>query len=843
MEKVKERMPEARAGAAVEALARDLRYGVRALRKKPAFTVATIATLALVIGANTAIFSAVYGLVFRRLPYKNAEQLVMLWDSNRRTGLQHLRVVDGSFPVYEREVKSFQSVGGFLPPRADWDLYVSRLWGTDERVFDASCTSQLFGVLGVQPILGRGFLHGEDSLASVKELKQVAVLSYSFWRRHYGGSPDAIGKILDLSEFGAKTSYTIVGVMPEGFDFPYPLYSDKPDIWTNLAYFESQFHSDSLSFDVLARLRPGVSLQQAQAELGVIAERLRKDHAAYFKDEEVHAVPLQSELIRNVRTVLWVLLAALGGVILIGCANAGTLLLVRAMAREREIAVRAALGASRATLARQILTETALLGVAGGALGLLVAYWGLRIFLTLLPPMLYVPRFQEMALDPRILIVTAVCSMTVAVVFGVLPSLRLVKLDLSETIKSGQSGSLPSGTRFGRAGMGVLVFQISLALVLMTGTALLARSLQKLLEVNGQYQPEHLVAMEVAFSNELWSLKENPQFEANLVQDFMRQVGKMKNVRSVSFVDRLPLFEYAWHFRVEGSDGGSGAATPYMERHFVSASFFDMMGYTLLGGRWFADIDRPGSTAVAVINQAAADRYWRDQNPVGQKLSATLRFTENNVFTIVGIVREPARLGNGDEPKPAVYFSELQSNWGAGTVVVRTAGNPRAFVGALREAALNIYPGKMIVGDPRIGSDLVSEASGRSRFMALLLSAFSGVALLLALTGIYGLISHHTAQRTREMGIRMAMGATPGSILQMVMSEGMRVAVIGLLIGGIASYAFARSFRSLLYEVPPADAVSFVISGLLIFFVAAVGCYFPARRAMRVDPMSTLRQE
>ncbi|HEV2485053.1 MAG TPA: ABC transporter permease [Terracidiphilus sp.] len=403
----------------MDTLLQDFRYGLRMLAKAPGFTAVAVLTLALGIGANTAMFSALYGLVLRPLPYADASRLVMLWDSNRRTGLKHIPVMEGSFAILQSQAKSFEGMAAFTSADLRGGLLATRLWGTEERVAAAGVSPQFFSVLGVAPLLGRTFTASEG-VAIAKDNRwqfaHVAILSYAYWRQHYGANPDVIGKTITLNKFGEKRQYTIVGVMPNGVDFPYPLGPSKPDIWTNAALIQTSLGGNDL--EVVGRLKTGVSLAQAQAEIHTIADRIRAQYPKDYKDEDVSVVPLSSELIRDVRSILWVLLAAFGFVLLIGCANVGNLLLVRAVSREKEMAIRATLGAGRLALIRQMLVEAMLLALAGGALGLLLAYGSLRTLVALLPQSIYIPRLDSAPLDTRILVFAAGLSVIAAGVFA-----------------------------------------------------------------------------------------------------------------------------------------------------------------------------------------------------------------------------------------------------------------------------------------------------------------------------------------------------------------------------------------------------------------------------------------
>jgi putative ABC transport system permease protein len=828
----------------LETLLQDLRYGARMLRNNLGFTAVTLLTLALVIGASTAIFSAIYQLALRRLPYRESGRLVMLWESNHKTGQEHIPIMEGSFPILLSQTKTFDGMAAFIPPLRRGTIYSFKLWRTEETVATADSTSELSSVLGVAPFLGRTFVPSEDIYTPNRP--PVAILSFSYWMRHYGGSHEVIDRTLDLNVFGVRTQCTIVGVMPEGFDFPYPLCADKPDVWLNLSYFER--FSRGNNFWVVARIKPDVDLRQAQADVDTVAARIRAEFPRYYKDESVRVVPMQSELIRDVKTILWILLGALGLVLLIGCANVGNLLLARAVSREREMAIRAALGAGRPVLIRQMLTEAMLLAIGGGILGLLLAFSGLHTLLALLPPSLYVPRLDTVALDPRVLALTAGVSVLATAMFGVVPSLRLSRPDLSQTIQSGSTQTRAGRSILWRPGSFLLISEVSLALPLLVSTFLLAKSLQKLLEVNRLFQPEHLLAVQIGFSNAaLGSWPNFLQTETSLYHQFEQRVAGMPGVRSVALVDRFPLStlrEFPSQFKADGGGLISQSFEP-AEMHSVSPSYFEMIGAQLLHGRCLADTDTMGSLPVAVINEAMAERYWRDTDPLGRKLTPMSRLGGWNdaTYTVVGVIREPKRFGEGGTSQPAVFFPFAQAPWPSASVVVRAAGDPHSIASALHACALQILPGQMFVGRPQAGGEIVSESSARLRFTTLLLSVFACLALLLAAVGIFGLVSHYTAERTHEIGVRMALGATPKNVLQLVLKEGMALVGLGVLIGLAIAFGLARGMASMLYGVRPADSSAFCAAPLLLFIVALLAIYIPARRATKVDPVVALRYE
>ncbi len=809
-----------------------------------------ILTLALVIGANTAIFSAIYGLLFRSLPYRDSDRLVMLWDSNRRTGQEHMGVMEGSFPILESEAKSFSGMGAFTGMGALGSMFADKLWGTDERVATTLCTSQLFPVLGVSPFLGRTFspqndVYDEHARSSDSS---VAILSYAFWQRHYGASADVIGKTLALNDYGKHQEYTIIGVMPQGFAFPYPMFAEKPDVW--LPYPISNAHfSPGNNLLVIARLRTGVSPRNAQAELNTITGRLQQEFAKYYKGEYVTVTTLGSELVRDARTMLWTLFAALGFVLLIGCANVGNLMLMRAVSRGKEMAVRAALGAGRLAVIRQMLAEATLLAVAGGALGFPLAHWTLRLAVAAVPASIYIPRLDLIALDTRILALTAAISTFAAALFGTLPSVRFSGPDLSRMINAAPAPDRASPSILRRPGSLLLISEVSLAVVLLTGTALLTKSLKRLMDVNLHFQPDRLLVMDVAFSNAY--VEATPDFDerkVTLYSQFQQQLEGMPGVHSVTFVDQFPLPTLRG-LSIQGfkETGGSGPISENYqpaEMHVVTPNFFEMMGSSLQRGRWLADADTPKSLPVAVINQAMAEAYWPGADPLGHRIAPFIRYTDRkDSYAIVGVVQDPKRFGTGQAPEPAVYLATGQVPLNFYSVLVRTSGDPHSLAGPLRSAALQMAPGQMYVSEVRTGGDLVSESSARSRVTALLLACFAGLAVILGVIGIYGLIAYYTAQRTREIGIRMALGATPRNVMRLVLGEGMSLIGLGVMLGLFLAYGFARSLASLLYGTPPADLPEYLVAAALFACVGLAACYIPARRAMRVDPMIALRHE
>jgi predicted permease len=834
----------------METFLQDFRYGLRMLAKAPGFTAVAVLTLALGVGANTAMFSALYGLVLRPLPYADSSRLVMLWDSNRKTGQKHIMVMEGSFPILRRQAKSFENMAEFGPTNFGNDMYYETLWGTEERVAVDEASPSLFSVLRVAPLLGRTFTASEG--IAVKngenwESPNVAILRYAYWRRHYGASSDAIGKTITVNQFGKREGFTIVGVMPKGFDFPYPLDTNSPDIWTCDSIESGEF-SPGNDLRILGRLKPGVSVAQAQTEINIIADRIRAEYPKFYKDEYVTVVPLSSELIRNVRSVLWVLLAAFTFILLIGCANVGNLLLVRAVSREKEMAIRATLGAGRLTLVRQMWAEAMLLALGGGTLGLLLAYGSLRVFLALLPQSIYIPRLDSVALDTRMLIFAAGLSVLAAGVFSVLPSLRLARPNLNETLKSGSARkSSPSRSVLRRPGSALLVVEVSLALVLLTGAVLMLRSMQKLLAVSDQFQPKRLFSLDLDIDNTFLSSLGSRDRVRVLLEQFEQRIAEMPGVEASALSDRFPP-ERAHHSSDEfKADEGGGLIAEGFEpaaMRIVTPAYFDMMDMRLARGRWLEDSDGNGTLPVVVINEAMAERYWHDRDPLGLKLKPRYSYGEKlDSYTIVGIVHEPKRFASGETPDPTVYLPYAQMPVPFSSIIVRTAGEPKGVAAAMRSAALQIAPGHMFVGQVKTGDELISESSAMPRFTSELLMAFSGLALLLAVVGVYGLIAYYTSQRTHEIGIRMALGAQRADVMRLVLKEGMLIVGLGIAIGILAAEGFAKTLASLLYGVSVMDVASFAASAAVLLLVALAACWIPAQRAMRIEPMEALRYE
>ena len=839
-----------------EAIHSDLRFALRSIVRRPAFSLGIIATLALVIGASTGIFSAIYGIVFRALPYKDPDRLVFISESNHTTGAEHLGVTKGAFPIIASSVQSLEIAAAcpafsFLRGTGD-TVFTQRIWGTQESIHGLGCSSQLFQTLGASPLIGRTFSAEEEKASSVDEenpdqsaVHYLVVLNYRFWRSHFGGDRDVLGKTLTLDNFGIPENYIIIGVMPEGFDFPYPFANQKPDYWSPL-YLPARFVPGN-HLSVVARLKPGVKIGQARAELASLGEQLRSQYAKYFAHEYFEIAPLTSELVRDVKTVIWTLLAALGSVLLVGCSNIGCLLLVHANRRQNEMAVRSALGASQFDLIRKMSTETLLLAVFGGALGLALADGGMRVVTSLLPRSLYIPRLNTVALDTRLLVFSAVLSALVALAFGILPALKFAKPNITEELKASDVNPGRRGL-LRRSGSVLIVCEVCLALVLATTTLMLTKGVRRFLDANAEYQPEQFLSLDISFTNSYVKRTRNLDDLAPVMySQFRRKVGAMPGVRSVIFLDGFPMGSTDDNYNRVKETGGEGLISENFQPsgvHVVDPSFIDWAKFEIVQGRWLSSTDGPKDLPVAVINSAMARRYFPNGHAIGAQIEPMYRYTdERKLYTVVGVIQEPKRFGTGLDAAPAIFMSMPQLGMGVRTALIRTSGNATQLTNAVREAALAIVPGETSVTRLQTGEAFLSESTARVRVLSWLLSSFSGLAFVLVLVGTYALVSYDTARRTREVGIRMALGASPAHVKKMVALGTAYPVIVGVVLGALSAYAFARTLASLLYEVSPADTGSFAIGVLAIVAVALAASNFPARRASRIDPLAALRHE
>ena len=801
----------------------DLRYALRMLAKAPAFTFVAVFTLGLAIGANSAIFSVVNAVLLRPLPYPQSEQLVRVFGKQPQLDLAPSS--PANFLEWRTENEAFTRI-------ATWVGQGFNLTGTDnpERVIGARVSFDLFRLLGVQPVLGRDFAAEEDGEGG----ERVVILSYDFWQRRFAGDPSAIGRTITLSD----QTYTIVGVMPRGFAFPSP----RAQIWTPVAFNPAERATRDTNFiDVVARLKPGVSLEQAQANMSAVAQRQAERYPQTNFGLGVTVVSLQEHMVGDVRPMLVVLLGAVAFVLLIACANVANLLLGRAAARQREMAIRGALGASRSRVVRLLLTESVLLAIIGGAIGLLLAGWSLDFLLSLMPADL--PFVAEIGVNRTVFLFTAAVSVLTGILFGLAPAWQVSKSDLNEGLKeSGRSGS--GGPRRHRIRALLVISEVALSLVLLIGAGLMIRSFARLLAVDPGFKADQVLTAFVSLPVSKYSERQEQ------VAFFDRLLERLRNVPGVNaagIVTNIPLYGgSSTGFEVDGRPEALPGQRPMTDYRLTSPDYFTAMGMRLVKGRAFSHHDNEAAPGVVIINETLAARYFAGEDPIGKRLN--LSGEPRDLREIVGVIADVRNYGVDAEVKPEVYVPFFQSapeylasQASAMTIVVRSAIDPTRFAAALREQVQALDKDQP-VSAIRTMEQYLAESMLARRFSMLLLGAFAGLALVLAAVGIYGVIAYMVTQRTHEIGIRIALGARGGDILRLVFSNAIATTVVGVLIGLGAAFALTRLLQSLLYQVTATDPIVFATIPLLLFAVAAIATYLPARRAMKVNPITALRE-
>jgi putative ABC transport system permease protein len=811
----------------METLFKDIRYSLRNLSKQPGFTGIAVITLALGIGANSAIFSVVNAIVLRPLPYRDSDRLVVIWGSLHKTGLEEIEISAPEFKDFTDQCKAFQEI-------AAYDTEGFNLTGVDrpERLSGASISASLFSTLGQDALHGRTFLAEEDQFEHVP----VVILSHALWQRRFGTDPAIINKTINLD--GRPT--TVVGVMPAGFHFP-----DKDtELWTPLALSPDLFTENNRGshfLNVIARLRPNVTLPQAQADIDTVTARASVEHRNVYPSSFGATVrSLHEDAVGNLRKAMFVLLAAVGLVLLVACANVAHLQLANATARYKEIAIRSALGANRARVVRQFLTESLLLSMFGGAAGLLLAVWGVRVLVALIPKDM--PRVEEIRLDDRVVLFTLGVSLLTGIVFGLAPALQAAKTDLNEALK--ESGRNTEGSRRLRLRSLLVISEFALALLLLIGAGLMLKSFRRLQEVQPGFEPANLLTMRFALAQAKY-----PNFQRSkaFFDQLLERLKARPEVKSVGAVNLLPFGGSGGDrtFLIEDQPVAPGAPHPDEQIRFVSAGYFRTMSIPLLKGRDFNERDLPDTPQVAIVNQALARKYWPNAEAVGKRISFS---TQNpKWYEIVGIVGNVKHRGLDIEDKPEFYIPFLQplfadANVQPMYVAIRTSVEPSSLAAVVRNEVATIDPDQPVSNVLTMDQRIADSVAPR-RFNMFLLGLFAALALLLAAIGIYGIMAFSVAQRTHEIGVRMALGARAGDVLRLVVTNGFKLALIGIAVGLGAAFALTRLMQTLLFDVSPTDPLTFVIDSLLLATVALLACYIPARRATKVDPLVALRYE
>ena len=805
----------------METLLQDLRYTVRVLLKKPAFTAIVVLALAIGIGANTAIFSVVNAILLRPLPYKNFDRISMVWMDNPKLGVAEDWHSYPNYVDYKQQNQVYEDIAAFN--NRSFNLTGV---GDPVRILGAWNTASLFSVLGVEPLMGRVFTEEEEEPG--KDL--VVVLSNGLWRSRFGSNPNAIGQAISMN--GANR--TVIGVMPPGFSFP----DKRTEVWVPLALSPQRKQARSvISYKAVGRLKPGVSMAQARADMGAIAKRLDEQYSQ--SDYGVNLVLLRDQETRTVKPALLVLLGAVAFVLLIACANVANLLLAQAAIREREIAIRLALGARRWRIVRQLLTESAVLGLVGGAAGLLMAVWGLNVLVALSPG--DIPRFDQAGIDGRVLAFTLTVSLLTGLIFGLVPSLQASKPDLNNTLKEGGRGAT-GGAGGLRVRNLLVVSEIALSMVLLVGAGLLIRSFMRLQQFDLGFNPNNLATMRIQLPGTKY--REPAQIDA-FYKQLLERIESVPGVKSVGAISDVFLTDTpnSTNFSIEGRPVPIGADSIEVPLDSVSPGYFRAMGIPLLSGREFDDRDVRNSTPVVIVNETFVRRFFADEEPLGKRFVYGQSGPDNNNWiTIVGVVGDMRRTGFDRPVRPETFLPQSQNPSATLTIVARTAVDPVTLSNTLRGEVWAIDNDQSVY-DLKSMDQTLSEMSSQRRFNMLLLGVFAALALTLAAVGIYGVMSYSVAQRTHEIGVRMALGARGTDVLGMIVRRGMVLAIAGIGAGLIGAVALTRLLSSLLYGVSATDPLTFVVIPIVLSAVALGACFVPARRATKVDPMVALRYE
>ena len=817
-------------------LVQDLRYAFRALANNRGFALAAILSLAIGIGANTAIFSVANALLLSPLPYKDAQRLVILW--NRSPGLNILQ--DWFSTAQYFDIKSshhgFEQVAIVIG--ANYNLTGT---GEPERVGIIRASSNLLPMIGAKPAWGRLFVDAEDSPGRAP----TAVLTYGTWARTYGRDPHVVGKSILLNGI----SYEIIGILPQTFSLPREvlptLYgADRPDVFLPLPLGPDasriREHED---FNIIGKLKPGVALATAQAEMDTITARLRRDHPESYPPNgglTFGIVPLQEQVVGDVRLSLLVLLATVGFVLLIACANVANLLLSRAVARQGEIAVRTALGASRLRIVRQLLTESIALAFCGGALGVFLAFWTVDWIHVLGTKS--IPRLQDVTIDARVLVFALLLSIFSGIIFGLVPALRVSRLDLHSTLKDTGRSSAGTSAMWGRGNSVrrlLVISELALSVMLLIAAGLLIRSFANLQSVPPGFNPQHVLTFELTMSSRKYSTA--PAI-LNTYHELWDRLNHLPGVTAAGGITALPLSQaFAWTpITIEGRIPPAGEKFINADERLVGGNYFQTMEIPLRRGRLFNDEDTMKKPTVVVIDERMAQEFWPGQDPVGKRIHIVELGPEDPWQTIIGVVGRVKHESLDSEPRIAFYTSQAQFPVRAVTGVVRSSTEPAALASAVQNAIRGVDPDLPIYSVQTMAAR-VDESLARRRFSVLLLTLFAGLALALAAIGIYGVMAYMVSQGTREIGIRMALGATPRNILNLVVRQAMTLALFGVVIGLSGAFALSRLLQNLLFSVRATDAATFAAVPLVLIVVAFVATYVPARRAARIDPMISLR--
>jgi predicted permease len=834
VERVKEGSRDERGLRLMEELWQDLRYGARTLSKNPSFALIAVFTWALVIGANTAIFTVINGVLLRPLAFHDPDRLFMIWMDNStfQLGFHELPASNADLPEWRATATSFEQMAAFQSSPADLSG-----GGDPEHVGGVKITANLLPMLGVQPFLGRGFSIDEEKPGQ----DQAALISYALWQRRFGGDREILGKKITIN----GTQRIVIGVLPEGFHFPRATetpqaydFPEKTDLWTPLAKDAGYWlnRSQRQWIPIIGRLKAGVTQMQAQAEMDAIAMRQARDYPQTHEGWRIWLKPMFNQVVGQTRTPLLILMGAVGILLLIACANVASLLLVRAAARRRELALRAALGASRARIIRQLLTESLLIATLGGGFGLLLGYWGLGALLSFIPPSM--PRLQNISLDTRAILFTALISMLTGVLFGLAPAWQASKTTLAEVLKdAGRANSARSAIRSHSL---LVTVEVALAAALLVGAALMLQSFQRLLEVDPGFKPESVATFEVSLPGTRYP---DGGQRSQFYDRARMQLSSLPGVSLVGAISNLPLSgnESMDYFAVEGAAPAPRGKEPVAEDRVITPDYFEAIGMNLVSGRVFEAKDDAGKPPVGIINETLARQFFPEGNAVGKHIKRIL--SDKEWITIVGVVRDVRSHALATRARPQFYRPHAQAPYGRMTMAIRAEAASLPSIRSAIQRELKQIDATIPMANFRTMGELMAKAAARPRFSALLLGLFAAAALILTIVGLYGVVAYGVNQRTREIGVRLALGAQRRNVLAMIIRQEMRPAFVGVGIGMVGALGLMNLLTSQLYEIKPTDPATFGIVALLLLLVSIVACYIPARRAAKIDPIVAIKYE
>jgi putative ABC transport system permease protein len=806
----------------MENLRSDIRYALRNLLRRPAFTLIAVVTLALGIGANTAIFSAINALLLKPLPFPELDRVVAIWDKLPSRGVMHNEVTMANYLDWQSQNQSFEQL-------ALYRWWSANITGIDppERIQGFLVTANFLDAIGMKPIMGRNFSAEENQPGK----DAVAIITHSLWQRRFGGDPNIVNKTITVNSIVR----TVVGVMPERFNFP-----KGAEVYAPLAMTpELAKNRSSHSYYVIGRLKPGISIESSQADIDNMTARLEQQYPETNTGWGATAFPIVADTVRMYDTALWVMMGAVGFVLLIACANVANLMLARASGRQKEIALRAALGASRWRIIRQLLTESVIVALVGGALGVLVGFWGIDALRAANPgeAAKYAPGWYQLGINFPVLAFTLGLSFFSGIVFGLAPALQVSKPNLNDSLKEG--GRQTSGSSH-RLRSSLVVFEVALSLMLLVGAGLLTRSFLSLLRTNPGFNPENVITMSLVLPSAKY--KEEPQ-RAAFYSDLIQRVKAYPGVASAAVVNYLPLggANSSDAYLVEGvpepapgqeNDGRYRVCTP---------DYFSTMGISLIKGRGFTDQDKVGASPVVIVNEAFVRKHWPGDEAIGKRIRFYGPPERNPWLEIVGVVQDVKHELNLPVT-PEYYLPHAQDSWSAMVLVARTNVDPASLAAGIRQQVWAIDKDQPVF-DVRTMQEVRSISLALYSFSSVMLAIFAGVALLLASVGIYGVMAFAVTQRTQEIGIRMALGARAFDVLKLVVKHGMGLAVLGIVIGLAGSWVLTRFIEKLLVGVPPTDLLTFSLVSVCLLVAAFIACYLPARRATKVDPLEALRYE